>query len=239
MATAASKSPIRSFAKPEALTALRIWLRLMRYLRRYRLSVLLALFGIVGTNILAVVVPYILRDVVDIGIAAKDSSFMLNAGLLVVGLGILRGLTAFFGRYIGERLAHCIAFDIRNEIYDKVQRQSFSYHDNAQVGTIVTRAISDVNEIQRYFSFGLMDGLNVLLLLTGVVAIMLATSPALAIVALLALDSFGAFFAAFCGARPPPLEAGHGAHAGAEQSYPGECPGRGSCASLRPRAIRD
>ena len=193
MATAASKSPIRSFAKPEALTALRIWLRLMRYLRRYRLSVLLALFGIVGTNILAVVVPYILRDVVDIGIAAKDSSFMLNAGLLVVGLGILRGLTAFFGRYIGERLAHCIAFDIRNEIYDKVQRQSFSYHDNAQVGTIVTRAISDVNEIQRYFSFGLMDGLNVLLLLTGVVAIMLATSPALAIVALLPLIPLALF----------------------------------------------
>ena len=187
MASATSKSPIPAFAKPEALTALRIWLRLMRYLGRYRLSVMIACVGIVGTNILAVIVPYILRDVVDIGIAAKDSAFMLNAGLLVVGLGVLRGLTAFFGRYIGERLAHCIAFDIRNEIYDKVQRQSFSYHDNAQVGTIVTRAISDVNEIQRYFSFGLMDGLNVILLLIGVVAIMMATSPLLALVAFLPL----------------------------------------------------
>ncbi len=183
MASAASKPRAQAFAKPKTFSAFRIWMRLMRYIWRYRLSVVMAFAGIVGTNILAVIVPYILRDVVDIGIAAKDSSFMLNAGLLVVGLGILRGLTAFFGRYLGERLSHCIAFDIRNEIYDKVQRQSFTYHDNAQVGTIVTRAISDVNEIQRYFSFGLMDGLNTILLLIGVVAIMLATSPLLAIVA--------------------------------------------------------
>ncbi len=187
MASAASKSRAQTFAKPASLTAFRIWLRLMRYLWRYRASVLTAFVGIIGTNILAVAVPYILRDVVDIGIAAKDSAFMLNAGLLVVGLGVLRGVTAFFGRYFGERLAHCISYDIRNELYDKVQRQSFTYHDNAQVGTIVTRSISDVNEIMRYFSFGLMDGLNVILLLIGVVAIMLATSPLLAIVALLPL----------------------------------------------------
>ena len=183
MATATTESRAQVLAEPKSYSAIRIWARLMRYMWRYRLSVIIASVGIIGTNILAVAVPFILRDVVDIGIAAKDSNFMLNAGLLVVGLGILRGLTAFFGRYLGERLSHCIAFDIRNEIYDKVQRQSFTYHDNAQVGTIVTRAISDVNEIQRYFSFGLMDGLNVILLLAGVVVIMLATSPALALVA--------------------------------------------------------
>ena len=105
---------------------------------------------------------------------------MLSAGLLVVGLGVLRGITAFLGRFYGERLSHYIAYDIRNQIYDKVQGQSFTYHDNAQVGTIITRAISDVNEIQRYFAFGLVDGLNMLLLLAGVVTIMVATSPLLA-----------------------------------------------------------
>ena len=183
MASAASNSRIESFSKPKKYSAFRIWKRLMSYLLRYRLWVFIALLGIVGTNILAVSVPYILRDVVDIGIANKDSAFMLSAGLLVVGLGVLRGLTAFFGRFFGERLAHCISYDIRNQIYDKVQRQSFTYHDNSQVGTIITRAISDVNEIQRYFSFGLMDGLNVILLLTGVVSIMVLASPLLAVIA--------------------------------------------------------
>jgi len=159
----------------------------MTYLLRYRRTVTVACIGIVGTNILAVLVPYILRDVVDIGIAARDSSYMLNAGLLVLGLGLLRGITAFLGRFFGEQLAYYISYDLRNEVYDKVQRQAFAYHDKAQVGTIITRAISDVNEIQRYFAFGLMDGLNVVLLLAGVVTIMLATSPILAVIAFLPL----------------------------------------------------
>jgi len=170
-----------------AARAFYIWRRLMTYLLRYRRTVTVACIGIVGTNILAVLVPYILRDVVDIGIAARDSSYMLNAGLLVLGLGLLRGITAFLGRFFGEQLAYYISYDLRNEVYDKVQRQAFAYHDKAQVGTIITRAISDVNEIQRYFAFGLMDGLNVVLLLSGVVTIMLATSPILAVIAFLPL----------------------------------------------------
>ena len=193
MATAATESRLEAPAKPEEYSPFRIWKRLMGYLLKYRLWVFTALVGIVGTNILAVTVPYILRDVVDIGIANQDSAYMLSAGILVIGLGVLRGMTAFFGRFFGERLAHCISYDIRNQIYDKVQRQSFTYHDNAQVGTIITRAISDVNEIQRYFSYGLMDGLNVILLLTGVVSIMVATSPPLALIAFIPLVPLALF----------------------------------------------
>ncbi len=186
MAAATSKSQANSqpqSSETKAYSALRLWRRLMAYLWRYKGWVSVAAVGIVGSNILAIIVPYILRDVVDIGLAQGDSGFMLQAGLLIAGLGILRGLSEFLGRFFGERLSHYVSFDIRNEVYDKVQRQSFTYHDTAQVGTIITRAISDVNEIQRYFAFGLLDGLNVILLLVGVVGIMLATSPALALVA--------------------------------------------------------
>lgn len=165
----------------------------MRYLLKYKAWMLTALFGIIGTNVLSVIVPYILRDVVDIGIENRDSSYMLSAGMLVVGLGILRGGTTFLSRFFGERLSHYISYDIRNQIYDKVQGQSFTYHDNAQIGTIITRAISDVNEIQRYFAFGLLDGLNVLFLLIGTVSVMLATSPILAVIAFIPLVPLALF----------------------------------------------
>ena len=174
-----------------------IWKRLMSYLSPYRGWVAVALLGIIGMNGLAIVVPYILGDVVDIGIEMGDSGFMLSAGLLVVGLGVFRGIAAFFGRFFVERLSHVVSYDIRNEIYDKVQRQSFSYHDSAQVGTIITRAISDVNEIQRYFSYGLMDGANVLFLLIGALSIMFATSPLLAFIALLPLAPLAVFSHSF------------------------------------------
>ena len=182
MAYATAKLRQKAKPKRKAPSAFAIWRRLMAYLLKYRVWVLIASLGIIASNLLSVVVPYILRDVVDIGIAKQDSDFMLQAGLLVAALGLAHGLAAFFGRFFGERLSHYVSYDIRNQIYDKVQRQSFTYHDNAQVGTIITRAISDVNEIQRYFAFGLMDGLNVLILLIGVVTIMLATSPLLALI---------------------------------------------------------
>jgi len=187
MASASANPTMEAFPRPEKYSAFTIWKRLMRYLLNYKAWMATALLGLVGTNILAVAVPYILRDVIDVGIANNDASFMLNSGLLVVGLGILRGMTAFLGKFFGERLSHFISYDIRNQIYDKVQEQSFTYHDNAQVGTIITRAISDVNEIQRYFAFGLVDGLNVSMLLIGVVTIMIATSPLLAIIAFIPL----------------------------------------------------
>lgn len=183
---------------------------MMAYLRPYRLWAFVAFMGAVGSTLLIVLIPTVLRDVIDVGIIGKmplidatpplmqryieqfgfeygNAGFMLTAGLLVIFLGLLRGFTGFLFRYYGESLSHYIAYDIRNEVYNKVQRQSFSYHDEAQTGTLITRAISDVDEIQRYFAFGLIDGLNTLLLTLMVAIVMLLSSPVLAAIALLPL----------------------------------------------------
>lgn len=156
----------------------------MAYLWPYRHWAFIAFIGIAGANLLAVAIPHILREVIDTGIASGEANYMLNAGLLVMGLGILRGLMGFLSRYFGERLSHYIAYDIRNEMYSKVLRLQFAYHDNTQVGTIITRAISDVSEVQRYFGFGLIDGLNTVILLVGVSVVMFTSSPILALIAL-------------------------------------------------------
>lgn len=161
------------------------WKRMMGYLRPYKFWTGVALTGIVGGIVLMVAIPTILRDVIDIGIARKDADYMFWAGLLIIGLGIIRGVMGYFARFYGERLSHHIAYDIRNEMYDKVQDLSFSYHNQAHTGTLITRAISDVDEVQRYFAFGLLDGLTTSLLFIGVSAIMFASSPLLAIIALL------------------------------------------------------
>lgn len=159
----------------------------MKYLRPYWGWALLALIGVIGNSALAVSIPAILGDVIDIGVERGDSNYMLAAGLLVVGLGVLRGITGFLFRYFGEKLSHFIAYDIRNEVYNKVQNLAFTYHDQSQTGTLITRAISDVDEIQRYFAFGLLDGLITATLVLGVALVMFISSPILAAIALLPL----------------------------------------------------
>ncbi|NJL55905.1 hypothetical protein HC928_12470 [bacterium] len=167
------------------MSRMSLFWRMMSYLRPYGLWAFIAVFGVIGSTVLQVAIPRVLEDVVDIGIANNDADFMLAAGLLVVGLGVLRGVTGFMFRYFGERLSHHIAYDIRNQAYNKVQNLSFTYHDNAHVGTLITRAISDVNEIQRFFAFGLIDGLITAMLTFGVALVMLVSNPLLAIIALL------------------------------------------------------
>ncbi len=163
------------------------WKRMMGYLKRYRGWSAVALVGIIGSIALAIGIPVVLRDVIDIGVSQDDSSFMITAGLLVVGLGVLRGLTGFLFRYYGEKLSHYIAYDVRNQVYDRVQTLPFAYHNRAETGSLITRAISDVDEMQRYFAYGLIDGLNTLILFIGVALVMLLANPLLAIIALLPL----------------------------------------------------
>lgn len=167
------------------MTDFQVWKRVMRYLQPYRRWVILAAFGVLVGNALAIAIPRILGAVIDIGIERGEANFMLLAGLLIIGLGVVRGVMGFFARYYGERLSHYIAYDVRNEVYDKVLNLPYTYHDNANVGTIVTRAISDVDEMQRYYAFGLMDGLNTAVLVIGISIVMFASSPLLTVVTLL------------------------------------------------------
>ncbi len=170
-------------SSPSAPGGLRLWLRVMGYLRPYRGWAALALIGILASTGLAITIPRILRDVIDTGIKQEDAGFMLAAGLLVVGLGVLRGVSGFVFRYFGERLSHFIAYDMRNALYNKVQNLPFGYHDKAETGTLITVAISDVDEVQRYFAYGLIDGMNTIFLIVGTAAIMLAANVPLTLVA--------------------------------------------------------
>lgn len=184
-------------------TGLRTWRRMIGYIKPYRYWALLAVIGAIASNFLGIAIPAILEAVIDQGIARNDAGFMAAAGAFVVFLGVLRGLAGFLTRYFGERQSLFIAYDMRNEIYDKVQALPSTYHDNAQVGTIVTRAISDVNEIQRYYAFGLIDGLNLSILIIGIVVIMFVSSPLLALFSLLPMIPLGWFSVAFArGAGP-------------------------------------
>ncbi len=168
-------------------SALYVVRRILGYARPYAPYLLVGFLGVVGSQGLAVAIPSILRFVIDRGIAEQDRDFMLAAGLLVVGLGILRGLSGFLARYFTEAQSHRVAYDIRNEFYNKVQILPFAYHDRAHTGSLITRGISDVDEIQRFLAFGVLDGLNTLIIVIMVTVMMFITSPLLAIIVILPL----------------------------------------------------
>ena len=96
---------------------------------------------------------------------------ILSAALFIVGFAAVRGVFAFLQAYNAERLSQSVAFDIRNDLFGKIQRLSFSYHDKNQTGQLMVRATDDVEKVRLFIAQGLLLALQSILLLVGTLII--------------------------------------------------------------------
>ena len=76
--------------------------------------------------------------------------------LLILGISVIRGIFAYFQQYLGEALSQDVSQDIRNAFYDKVQHLSFGFHDRYHTGNLMSRAITDVENIRMFINMGVM-----------------------------------------------------------------------------------
>ncbi|MEK7311621.1 MAG: ABC transporter ATP-binding protein, partial [Chloroflexota bacterium] len=113
----------------------------------------------------------------------KDSApnALVTAGLAIVGFAILRGLFAFLQAYWAERNSQSVAFDLRNDLYAKIQRLSFSYHDRNQTGQLMIRATDDVEKVRLFLGQGLLQLVGAIVLLSGTLIILFTTNAQLAL----------------------------------------------------------
>jgi ATP-binding cassette subfamily B protein len=100
----------------------------------------------------------------------------------VISAALFRGVFAYGQTYLGEWLAQRVAYDIRNGIYDRLQRLSYAYHDQQQTGALMSRATQDVEAVRWYVAMGIMRGFYVLLLGAAILTFMLVTNWKLALV---------------------------------------------------------
>ena len=81
-----------------------------------------------------------------------------RAALIIIGFAAVRGVFAFLQSYNAEKLSQSVAFDIRNDIFSKIQRLSFSYHDKNQTGQLMVRATDDVEKVRLFIGQGSAAG---------------------------------------------------------------------------------
>ena len=162
---------------------MRYLFRLIRYVRPYRAQFSVAWLCVVLASAFVMVSPLLIRFAIDLGLdPQRDASgkligldgskaLVVFAALGVVAFSIGRGLAAFGMQFLGESLGQKVAYDIRNEIYNNLQRLSYSYHDNVQTGQIMSRVTQDVESIRMFINMGLLRlsqiGLILLIALVG------------------------------------------------------------------------
>ncbi|HEX6383125.1 MAG TPA: ABC transporter ATP-binding protein [Anaerolineae bacterium] len=109
---------------------------------------------------------------------------ILIAAIIVVLFAIARGLFTFVQTYLSQALSQNIAFDLRNDLFAKIQRLSFSYHDRNRTGQLMIRATDDVERLRLFIGQGLLMALQAFILLAGTLVILLATNVQLTLVIL-------------------------------------------------------
>jgi len=94
----------------------------------------------------------------------------------------VRAFFQFAQGALAARTAQGVAFDMRNTLYDKIQSLSFSYHDRAQTGQLLTRATSDVDRVQRFVGRGFIMFLSSLAMMGGALALLFSVNARLALI---------------------------------------------------------
>jgi len=159
--------------------------RLRVYLRPYWRQVLLSLVLLLVLTGLSLVIPEIIREVIDVGLKQADVRVLVQLALILLGIGVLNSVLNYFQRYLSEWIASHIGYDLRNRLYDHIQHLSFSYHDHAQTGQLISRTIEDVRAVERFAGSSVIELIQVGLLLVGVTALLFITNARLAAIALL------------------------------------------------------
>jgi ATP-binding cassette subfamily B multidrug efflux pump len=159
-------------------------IRIREFLRPYSWQVALVVVFLLVITAANLVVPEIIRQVIDIGLVGGEKRFLLNAAFVVLGIGLIIAVLDFANRYLSSWIAYRVTFDLRNRLYNHIQHLSFSYHDHTQTGQLISRCIEDVRSIQEFTGTGFFELMRILLLLVGVVILLFVDNPKLAAIAL-------------------------------------------------------
>ncbi len=162
-------------------------LRVTPYFKKYQLLLIAGYIAVIGNAFFNLAVPKLIGVAVDEGVARQDVKQLIFLSVLIVVASALRGLCAFGQNYFGESAAQGGSYELRRALYTHVQQLSFSFHDQAQTGDLLTRSMSDVEQLKNFTGRGLLMIFNLVLLVLGVAVALLSMNWKLALLSLVIL----------------------------------------------------
>ena len=166
--------------------------RLFSYMKQYKKYAVLAVVCITAEAVLELIVPLLMADLIDIGVASGNLSYIAAKGVqmafcaliaLVLGIGSAR-FAALAGQGLGAEL--------RKAEYEKISQYSFSNLDHFRTSSLVTRLTGDVNNIQNAVSMGLRPFCRGPVMLVAATAAVYSMNKRLSLVFFAALPVLGA-----------------------------------------------
>lgn len=171
--------------------------RVLGILRSYGWLAAGATVSVVLLTAANAVTPQLFRRGIDEGIAPQNLEVVLATGGLMVGVALARGLFNFSQTYWAEAVSQGVAYDLRGQVFRKIETLSFSYHDRVQTSQLLTRITSDIEQIRAFVGTSLIQVISSILTLFTIAVILLIMNWRLALVTLAVVPLAGALLFRF------------------------------------------
>src|SRR5947209_15597552 len=183
---------VKQFHEEEAIGKTYDWRvarRLLRYLKPYVRALIPALGLTLVLNLLGIMQPMFTKWAIDWYIvpAQQDASHLSGLkwlALAFLGVKLAQFAFSYFQEVLLNTVGQRVMYDLRSELYTKLQRQEVAYYDRNPVGRIMTRLTSDVDALNELFTSGIIDLLGDVVMIFAVIFIMLAMDWRLTLVTL-------------------------------------------------------
>ena len=165
-----------------------MWRIIARLLSRawpYRPFLAISLASALLATGLNLAFPLLIKIVIDEGLIGADRGYLALAAVLAIVLAVFRSVFLYCQQYFAQYTAVGVRFDLRNEFYQRVQRQSFSFHDTTPSGHLINQFISDTEAIGRFLGQGMMHVVVAGLMLVGTSVILLFSHWKLALLSMI------------------------------------------------------
>ncbi|MGI8641981.1 MAG: ABC transporter ATP-binding protein [Pyrinomonadaceae bacterium] len=164
---------------------LRVTKRLLRYLKPYWRLAAVALVLTFLTNILISLQPYFTKVAVDDFITPKKTEGIWLFAFAFFCLFLFRFIFSYIQEILLNVVGQKVMFDLRTQIFTKLQQQEVAYYDKNPVGRIITRITSDVDALNELFTSGVIDVLGDLVIIFAIIGMMFWLDWKLALVSLI------------------------------------------------------
>lgn len=163
--------------------------RILRFPLNHKRRLIAAYVFTIGASATYVILPKIFGDAIDaisrmIESGQSDTSALIGPALLILALGIARGVFSFGQTYMGESLSQHVIYDMRNLFYNHVQRLGFDFHDKQHTGNLMSKAITDVEAIRMFVNLVVVRTPYFAILFIVVVILMLQLDWMLGLIAI-------------------------------------------------------
>jgi ATP-binding cassette subfamily B protein len=167
--------------------------RLLRYLKPYVRLLIPALLLTFALNLLGILQPKFTQHAIDWHILPRQLNGLGVLVVLFFATQLLRLVFSYFQTILLNSVGQYVMFDMRRELYEKLQNQEVAYYDRNPVGRIMTRLTSDVDALNELFTAGVTDLLGDLVMIVAIISMMLWMDVRLTLMTLLTVPLlFGA-----------------------------------------------